>query len=240
MSKVKVGDIFKTNEGGSVTVIGYKNNSYITVKHNDEHEHKAVVERKRLFLGTIKNPYHKSVCGVGYLGVGKYKTQKDKVLCKAYKIWRAMLKRCYTKLSTKNINYKDCVVCDEWHNFQKFAEWYYNQMGWDCSYHLDKDLFSMGYKIYSPETCCLIPAEINSSIISITNKESVLGYYKRSNELYEVRCRNVEGSYKSFSNKEDALEYYRQLKFQRIQWIAKKWEGKVDGRVFDKLINWEF
>lgn len=238
--EVKVGDVFKTNEGGYITVVSFEDKGYFRVEHNDEYKHSATVEKCRLFLGSIKNPYHRSVCSVGYLGVGEYKTQKDKVLCQAYKSWKGMLKRCYTEQSGKNFAYSDCTVHEDWHNFQVFAEWYYGQKGWNCSFQLDKDLFSKGVKIYSLETCCLIPAEVNYSIISITNRDTVLGYYKRRNKLYEVQSHKVEGSYKSFINKEDAIKYYNYLKQERIQGLALKWKGKVDDKVFDKLMNWKF
>lgn len=61
--------------------------------------------------------------------------------------------RCYdVKYSKKHPTYKDCTVCEEWHNFQTFAKWF------DENYYeientimdLDKDILKNGNKIYCP------------------------------------------------------------------------------------------
>lgn len=63
-------------------------------------------------------------------------------------------------------SYADVVVSLEFLNFQKFATWYYRQPGcMEKGWHLDKDLLSMpGKRIYSPDTCCFLPSEINNAL----------------------------------------------------------------------------
>lgn len=241
ISKISAGDIFNTNEGGSVTVIGLLKDSKVLIKHNDEFGYEVEVEKIRLLRGTIKNPYHRSVQGVGYHGVGKYKTQVNKVLDLAYKKWRGMMSRnyCYD-YENKFSSYKDCYVADEWHNLQTFSDWYYKQTGWDKGFELDKDLLSESGKVYSPETCCLIPREINTAIVSLTNSDSVMGYHERRNGLFEVHVKCIKGSYKSFRDKDDAINYYLSLKKITVEDLILKWEGKVDNKVIEKLKTWEF
>jgi len=73
-----------------------------------------------------------------------------------------MLRRCYDpKSHIKHPTYKNVTVCKEWHNFQVFAEWFEAQHKEEW-YELDKDLLSRDNKIYSPETCLLIPCSLNS------------------------------------------------------------------------------
>lgn len=41
--------------------------------------------------GVVKNPYHKVVYGVGFIGEGKYKSGANGRNTKQYDLWRAML-----------------------------------------------------------------------------------------------------------------------------------------------------
>ena len=76
-----------------------------------------------------------------------------------------MLERCYdTEHSYKFPTYENCIVCDEWLNYQNFARWF------DINYYeiegevmcLDKDILFKGNKIYSPKTCIFVPRGINN------------------------------------------------------------------------------
>ena len=70
------------------------------------------------------------------------------------------------------MSYKGVEVCEEWYNFQNFAEWCETQKFLNAkdvkgkSYQLDKDILVKGNKIYSPDTCCFVPPEINSLFIN--------------------------------------------------------------------------
>lgn len=87
--------------------------------------------------------------------------------------WYGMLGRCYGGDGGKR-NYKDVWVCEEWHNYMNFKQWYIERINTiDKKYFaLDKDLFGDGKRIYSPQTCCLIPQEINSCITAIKSFEN--------------------------------------------------------------------
>ena len=113
----------------------------------------------------IKCPYEPRTYGIGYLGEGKYKTRENGKLTKCYDTWHSMLERCYyPKYQEKYPTYKDCEVCESWHNFQAFAEWYndnYYEIHGEVMC-LDKDILIKGNKIYSPETCVFVPEKINN------------------------------------------------------------------------------
>ena len=100
------------------------------------------------------------IYGIGFIGVGNYKSRNKTGHTKAYNAWAAMLQRCYdSKLHLRNPTYKECSVIEEWYNFQNFAGWF--EKNYIDGYQLDKDLLIKGNKIYSPETCCFVPKEIN-------------------------------------------------------------------------------
>jgi hypothetical protein len=107
------------------------------------------------------------VCGVGindadYSVVGYSKDSNGKTvqtMCKYYRTWKSMLRRCYYKKD--NLSYNDCKVCDEWLRFSNFKAWMEGQ-NYEEGLHLDKDILVKGNKVYSPCACVFIPNEVNS------------------------------------------------------------------------------
>ena len=80
-----------------------------------------------LTKGCVSNPMKRTVYGKGYLGVGKYSPSSE---TRAYKLWKNMLERVYClNVRYTRMSYKDVEVCEEWHNFQNFAEWCETQIG---------------------------------------------------------------------------------------------------------------
>jgi len=156
----RIGEIHVSNEGYDIVVVkGSKKNGHVVVSIDGKYN--KTVRYSHLVKGEIKNPYHKSVFGKGYVGIGKHKVSIKGVHTKKYITWQALLKRCYSSdCHIKQPTYKGVTVYDNWHNFQVFGDWYdkqYKEEDWQ----LDKDLLSRGKKIYSPETCVFIPRELN-------------------------------------------------------------------------------
>ena len=57
---------------------------------------------------------------------GKYKAKIGNKFTLAYKYWCSMMERGYSyDFKNKHKNYINVYVCEEWHNFQNFAEWFY-------------------------------------------------------------------------------------------------------------------
>ena len=111
----------------------------------------------------------KLIYGVGIYEKGEYKSRIDKnTKSKEYRLWMNMIHRCYSESHQKRRpTYIDCIVSDEFLNFQNFASWCQSQVGFGVTgYHLDKDLLCDGVRRYSRETCCFVPHQINSFIIN--------------------------------------------------------------------------
>lgn len=177
---------------------------------------------------------------------GKYKT------CGHYNAWMSMLDRCYNTPSdsVRFKKYTTCEVCKEWHYFQNFAEWY-NEHYVD-GYQLDKDILVKGNKVYSPETCCFVPQEINNLI---ENRDQDRGDYPVGVSLnktckhsvsFRARCSVLEGGkrlYKSlgcFDTKEKAFEAYKVAKEKNVRSVISEYykDGKVSEKVYMALINY--
>ena len=158
----RTGESYLTKEGYQIKIIKCKGSLSCDI----EFEGGVIIEDlnyHQIKNGQVKNPYHKSVYGVGCIGIGKYVAHVKRKPTKSYDTWIGMLRRCYSEKSfIRRPTYKDVTVCEEWHNFQTFAKWY--EENYIEGFHLDKDLLSKGNKIYSPETCCFISLEDNSKI----------------------------------------------------------------------------
>lgn len=232
----RVGEIHVTKEGYPVTIIVYRNNRDCDVQF----ENGLIIKNKEyqeLTRGCIKNPYHLSVCGQGYIGVGKYTENSS---TKMGKKWRSIFQRSYSeKLYINNPTYHDVTVCEEWKCFQNFGEWYENNwkphmVGW----HLDKDVLIKGNKIYSPETCCFVPIEINSLLISCKARrgELPIGVSKKGNKFYSILTLNGKHVYNTI---EEAFQVYKEAKEDKIKKVANKWRGKITEKCYNALMNYK-
>lgn len=237
LPSTRVGEKYLTNEGYWIEIVQCFSIKNCTIKflYNDILLHgvsHACIER-----GNVKNPYHLSVYGVGYLGIGKYSPKSHPLV---YKRWSGMFRRCYSANNmARNPTYKNCSVSKEWHNFQNFAEWYENnwKSHMDSSWHLDKDILQENNKIYSPETCCFVPHEINMAFTG-NNKRGVYKYYKRYVSYIGIKGKFVFlGSYKTYN---EAWVVFKERKEIYIRDLAYEWKNKLDYKIYNRMINYKF
>lgn len=242
-----IGKEFETNSCGKCVVINYEGFDRVTVKFYDP-EHVKVCNLSSLEGGGVYNPMKPLVVGKGYLGEGKYVSTETKV----YRLWKGILTRAYDSgFHKKYKTYKDVEVCKEWWCFQNFAEWCYNKEFFDVKddkgrpYQLDKDILVKGNRVYSPETCCFVPAEINSLVV--TNKrrrgDTPIGvYYVKRNRKYTTQCYFKGSGLKylgSYSTAEEAFQVYKEAKKVSIKLVADHWKSEIEDKVYQSLLNWE-
>jgi hypothetical protein len=171
-------------------------------------------------------------------GKVKDKSKKDSKIIKSGKLskeyytWIHMLDRCFNeKIKEQKPTYKDCICCDEWLIFDNFCSWLHEQENFSIWQNLkwsaiDKDILVKGNKIYSPETCCLVPINVNSLFVKQdTNRGNLpIGVFLR-NDKYKAYCANPLLNKKailigSYDNQEDAFLCYKQYKENLIKQIA--------------------
>lgn len=241
-----IGEEFCTNRCGKCVVIDYQGYYNVTVMFS-EPLYITRCDLSSLRSGGIFNPLIPTFYGKGYFGIGKY-SSKDK---KFMQLWQSVLERCYSeKYKSLFPTYKDVTVCEEWLNFQNFAAWCESQEFYKMkekngrNYHLDKDILIKGNKVYSPETCCFVPSEINSLTAkanSIRGKNPLGVYYYQKTDRFIARLRRYGKSYYvgSYRTPEEAFVAYKQAKESYIKEVAEKWRGKIDEKVYQTLMSWE-
>lgn len=156
--------------------------------------------------------------------------------------WIGILDRCYSTVNPNRAQtYKDCEVSEEWKTFSNFKAWCENpENGYRKGYHIDKDLLSGGSRIYSPETCCFIPSEINQQFRRVIARRSK---YPLGVRPYRRRfMANLSGKYLGSSETpEGAFLLYKAAKEKRVKELAEKYynRGEITKRVYDAMIKWE-
>ena len=244
--EIKVGDRFTTNKGGDVVVVEYVQADKIIVEFTDSNKHRVVTTKTVLLKGDIKNPFSPLLFGVGYMGVGRHKAKDGASRLgfkriQSYSAWANMLSRCYDNNYTHPHLYKSTTVHDDWHCFQTYAEWYTEELyktNLDGSVHVDKDILGNG-SIYSPQTCSLVPAVINTLLAYKGGGKFLPGVRRSSNGLYRVMpgydCSTIR-----FTSEKDAHLAFVQSKSQRIKDVANDYKDRLVENVYDTLMSKDF
>ena len=241
--KMETGSKYKVNCETSLTIVEDLGWDNVIVRFDSGYVTKT--QRSSILKGTVKDKLFRSVCGVGYLGDGEYSRVDHKI---AYQTWVDMLKRAYTEKKGR-CNYFGVTVCEEWHNFQSFAKWCHSQDFFNIKdkngkrYEIDKDILVKGNKIYSPETCCFVPSEINC--LFIRNKRfrgkypigvTKIGKYFTARLSKGFGNRVLLGTFKT---ELEAFSAYKKAKEVYLKELAEKYRNKVCYKTYLTLINYE-
>ena len=171
---------------------------------------------------------------------GGRRVRKPVFVCKYYKAWENMLKRCYSnKYLEINPTYIDASVCNEWLSATAFKKWMEKQ-DWQGKC-LDKDIIVPRSKLYSPDTCAFVLNKTNSFVIAsdASRGEYPVGVclHKRKGK-YQAYCNNPFTGKREclgyYSTPEEAHEAWRKRKDDLAQRVAAK---ESDPRVVEALKN---
>lgn len=239
-------------------IVEYNGNENVKIKFENGYE--RTVFWTQVKIGNCITPYTKTVCGMGYLGDGKYNPNNHK---KIYKIWKSMLERCYDPycINYKNPTYKDCFVEEYFHCFQNYAQWYENNCPeTDIEMHVDKDILEKGNKIYDREHMTFVPREINCLL---NKKKHDRGEYpigvhirkatpknKQKEDVLAVQCNIIDENGKTkkihlgyfpLNRPFQAFYTYKKFKENHIKQVADKYysKGLITKDVYDALYRYE-
>lgn len=129
-----------------------------------------------VLAGKVKDPLHKSLYGVGYLGSFDKSVPHWK---QAKQLWSNMIKRCYSEKDIRGY-FGDATVDERWHSFENFLADINSLSGFDewikghkngIKYNLDKDFIKPGNKIYSRYLCCFLPDSFNKAMAKSSKLE---------------------------------------------------------------------
>lgn len=219
-------------------IIRYSSCDDIDVQFQDEFGYVKTTTYSNFKVGSIKNPYDKTLFGIGYMGVGKYMAKINGKMTNAYEAWTGIIVRCYAKPKKYPAYYGLCTVCDEWLCYQNFAEWYeenkYKVVG---RLHVDKDILFPNLSVYSSKTCLLVPQRINMLFTNKPNSRGLPNGIIKYKKGYLAKYNGEElGIYPTV---EEAYRVYADRKEKIIKNIADEYREVIPEKVYKALYNYK-
>lgn len=168
----------------------------------------------------------------------------NKVIWKPYKTWGEMLRRCFDEKRKQTLpSYVNAGCCKEWEVLSGFLDWYLEQPYVDGSWQLDKDLLIKGNKIYSPDKCVLIPAEVNMFLTRREQDRNLLigAHFRKASGRYlssftkDSRCFHI-GSY---ATEMEAHLAYKKAKEDYAKILAEKYKDVLCIRAYNALMTYQ-
>ena len=161
-----------------------------------------------------------------------------KILAKdsIYTRWQGMIMRCYSeKFKESRPTYEHATVCEELKVYSNFRDWckLQNHEG----NHMDKDLLVRGNTVYSPETVCFIPPELNAFFTDRKRFTSVaVGVREQTEGKFNARIMNP------FTGEREGLGTYDNMFSAADAWrkrkneLAWQWADLLEKEGYDQCI----
>lgn len=243
---VKIGEKYRNNEGYTATVVSIpcKDAFCGIVFDMDNTNTEIFVRMVNVRRGSFSNPFHRSICGVGYFGVGKYVAKIDGKHTEEYKHFNSMIKRCYSEHQLKHApSYLFTEVNPEMHCFQDMADWCNRQIGFgNKGWQLDKDLLVRGNNEYSFDKCVFLPPQINTFIKPKRFNNLPLGVdlSNSKSKIYRAQGAWAGKNYVlgNFETVEEAFTAYKTDKEANAKRLAEIWKEQIDPRAYEALKNY--
>ena len=159
---------------------------------------------------------------------------------RAHSVWRGMMSRCYKKGKSISPRYLGCTVSKSWHDFNTFKAWFlkqYKEDGWQ----IDKDILFEGNKVYSEETCAIVPRIVNM-LFTKTNKirgDLPIGVSRNENRFKAYINKYGEKIHLgTYDTPEEAFLVYKEYKEEYIKEIANTYKDVIRKDVYLAMIKY--
>jgi len=189
--------------------------------------------KRSLVLGVGVNDW------AGNISVGGKKIRE-------YQLWKNMLERCFSGEYKQNRpTYQDVTCSKDWLSMTNFIEDVSQMKGFGFDgWALDKDILQKGSKLYSKDTCCFVPADVNQLLVKCDKARGewpVGVYFHKPSGKFTARL-NINGKKKHlglFNTPEEAFRVYKLAKEAQIKAVAEKWKHLLDERVYLALMAYD-
>ena len=239
-TKYAFGTQFPTKSSGVCTVIKYQNAKNVYVMFDDGTL--AKVTSSNLSTGRIKNPNKSTVFGFGINDAG-LEDSTDK----RYVLWNSIIRRSYSEVYHKSKpSYKDVRVSEDWRRLSNFIKDIEKLPNFDLAvsenWELDKDLLGGDQKLYSNNTCCFLPRELNTLFTSESKKGLKKGvfYNKRLGKFTASinRGGKVRSHIGVYETEKSAHTAYCKETQKHLDSLILKYGDKLPENVKFKLKDW--
>ena len=244
IKKERIGAERKNLSGYLMKVVEYIDSKHIVVEFQDDMHERHTATWQQFINGEIRN---------NHAPIKRKNKQKQnkKTESKEYVLWKKMMERCFSeKLKLRYPTYENVTCCEEWLIFENFYEWLHVQENWNVllesniKFSLDKDILIKENKLYSPDTCCLVPMHVNALFIK---RNAARGNYpigvSKSNNKYVSQWSNNKGKKirKFFDTIDEAFSCYKIEKEKVIKQVAHEEYTKntITKQCYEAMINYE-
>ena len=171
---------------------------------------------------------------------------------KLKRLYLDMVKRCESlRYKEEFPTYKECALDTRWSGemgYINFTTWIKVQVGFNYlisnqKWSLDKDILVKGNKLYSPDTCVLVPQKLNNFFTDCTKNR---GKYLVGVSLDKTSGKfrphiSVDGKNKHlgrYASESEAYEVYLEEKHkQALDWVTKLTSSSGEFIVDEKVIK---
>ena len=243
--KDRTGEIGINNYGSEMKIVSYRMSSDLSVEFKNGDTVKTSYQHFK--SGNVTSHFDRTVCDIGYLGIGKHVVSIDGRQIKKYRTWRNMIRRCVNpKKGTESRSYCNSIIDGVWHDYQNFGDWYDNnfyEVG-NEKMCLDKDILFKGNKIYSPETCVFVIDRINKLFTKskFARGDFPIGVCMDGNSII-AQCKNSligESQVRlgAFQSIESAFQAYKEYKETHIKEIADLYKAEIPQNLYYAMYNY--
>lgn len=249
----RLGSVGKNTDGETMTIIEYNNCDDIVVEFDDNFKTRMNTTYGAFVSGIVRNPNR-----VGKFGqiIGRecpsFKTGEEHGMLKEYQVWNRIINRVYNpRYWDDRKNYKDVDMVDDWLYYPNFYRWIHEQENFEkwntgSRWAIDKDILSdTHHKIYSPDTCCLVPSYVNILFTQKKVNDLPLGVWIPkgfTKEKYAIEIKE-NGKKKTlfFDSVETAGERYKEYREKHIREVADEAlrNGDITERCYKGMLNYK-
>lgn len=152
---VNVGKVFETSHG-KAKILEYVSAKEVYIEF-EATGYKRKTSMSALSNGVVRDLYHPTVQGFGFIGEGKHViSDKKNGISKSYYAWSHIMNRAKSPLH----------VAKKWHNFQNFADWFEKNKKANGKMICIKK-FKDGGNYYSPDTCKFMTPDEQSEYVDV-------------------------------------------------------------------------
>lgn len=188
------------------------------------------------------------VFGIG-VNENKQKVSDRGKLIREYVLWTSILNRCSKNCWDRFPTYVGTNISENFKSYEYFYEWCQEQIGFNTKdrnneyWQLDKDILVKGNKLYSEDTCCFIPQEVNTLFVKRVNKRGKhpIGVYldkRTSNFIAQCNAKGKHTFLGRYKTEVEAFQVYKEFKEALIKGVANEYKSQLGTRTYEALMNY--
>jgi hypothetical protein len=175
-----------------------------------------------------------------------FRLDGDKRYTLSGQMYSNLLSRCSAEGAEQRRRPRYVGCTNGFKDFNEFAEWHRKQVGYGVdNFQIDKDILSKGNKVYSPETCLLVPRQLNMVVVNGRGKRGEFPLGVSFDKARKMFIAKLSVEHKTIvvgcmhTTPESAFADYKVAKEKYIRELANKWRSQIDPRAYEALMNYE-